>query len=147
MKGVMHTTMSNSEPSFDRSSAAFAPAALDSLPAASTGDVQGYRMGDYEIDLACFELRYRGERRPVQPRVFDLLVYLVARRHRVVTNEELRASVWRGVRVCADSLTYSVSAARRALDDDGKTQGTIINVRGRGYRFVAPAIELRSGAR
>jgi DNA-binding winged helix-turn-helix (wHTH) protein len=64
----------------------------------------------------------------------------------VVTNEELRANVWRGVQVCADSLTYSVSSARRALGDDGKTQATIVNVRGRGYRFVAAVEEIRGAA-
>jgi DNA-binding winged helix-turn-helix (wHTH) protein len=133
----MHTTFEPSEISFPSPSPALLP------DAQGVGGVAGYRVGDFIIDLGCFELRHRGARRPLQPRAFDLLVYLVARRHRVVTIEELRAQVWGGVQVCADSLTYSVSAARRALGDDGKTQAAIVNVRGRGYRFVAPAEELR----
>jgi DNA-binding winged helix-turn-helix (wHTH) protein len=136
MEAGMHSTFETSPSPF--------PSAGPALLGAQHADdgVAGYRIGDYTVDLACFELRHRGGRRPLQPRAFDLLVYLVARRHRVVTIEELRAQVWGGVQVCADSLTYSVSAARRALGDDGKTQSAIVNVRGRGYRFVAPVEEL-----
>jgi DNA-binding winged helix-turn-helix (wHTH) protein len=136
----MHTTFEPSLIPFRSPS----PARLPDTHAVA--DAAGYRIGDFTIDLGCFELRHGGDHRPLQPRAFDLLVYLVARRHRVVTNEELRANVWGGVQVCADSLTYSVSAARRALGDDGKTQAAIVNVRGRGYRFVAPVEELRDAA-
>lgn len=111
-------------------------------PLDPSGKAVGYRVGDYEIDLGCFQLRHRGARRPVQPRVFDLLVFLVRHRDRVVSAAELRATVWEGVCVCPDALTYSVKAARRALGDDGKAQATIENVRGRGYRFIAPVEEL-----
>jgi DNA-binding winged helix-turn-helix (wHTH) protein len=138
MGTAMHSTFESSPTSFPSAAPALVP------DQQAVGSVTGYRAGDYTIDLACFELRHRGSRRPLQPRAFDLLVYLVARRHRVVTIEELRAEVWGGVQVCADSLTYSVSAARRALGDDGKTQAAIVNVRGRGYRFVAPVEELRT---
>jgi DNA-binding winged helix-turn-helix (wHTH) protein len=135
----MHTTMVQNETSFRPTTSLLSPP--PERPGAHP--VAGYRIGDFELDLACFELRHRGARRPLQPRAFDLLVYLVTHRHRVVTIGELRAQIWGGVQVCADSLPYSVSAARRALGDDGKTQAAIVNVRGRGYRFVAEAEELR----
>src|SRR4051812_49309230 len=101
----MHTTFEPSQIPFRSPSPAVLP------DTHTVAGVVGYRIGDFTIDLGCFELRHRGDRRALQPRAFDLLVYLVARRHRVVTNEELRANVWGGVQVCADSLTYSVSAA------------------------------------
>ena len=46
------------------------------------------RFGDYELDLARFELRRAGLRVRVQPKVLDLLVYLVRNRERVVPKEE-----------------------------------------------------------
>jgi len=101
-----------------------------------------YRIGELELDPATRELL--GRRGPValQPRVFDLLVYLIRRRHRVVTHEEIRQTLWGGTVVTEDSLSYAVAEARRALGDDGAAQRAIRTVRSRGYRFVAAVEEL-----
>ncbi len=95
------------------------------------------RFGDYELDLARFELRRGGGRIRVQPRVLDLLVYLIRNHERVVSKEELLDRVWRGVAVSETALTHAVKEARRAVRDDGDRQAVIQTVRGRGYRFVA----------
>lgn len=96
------------------------------------------RFGDYELDLARFELRRGGVRVRVQPKVLDLLVYLLRNRERVVPKEELLDAVWEGVAVSETALTHAVKEARRAVRDDGSRQTVIQTVRGRGYRFVAP---------
>ncbi len=95
------------------------------------------RFGDYEVDLARFELRRAGRRVRVQPRVLDLLVYLIRNHERVVSKGELLDTVWRGVTVSETALTHAVKEARRAVRDDGDRQALIQTVRGRGYRFVA----------
>ena len=95
------------------------------------------RFGDYELDLARYELRRAGRRVRVQPRVLDVLAHLIRNRERVVSKEELLESVWSGTTVSETALTQTVKEARRAVRDDGARQRVIQTVRGRGYRFVA----------
>ena len=44
-----------------------------------------YKFAEFELDLDNLELRSRGEPRPVEPQVFDLLRYLIEHRGRVVS--------------------------------------------------------------
>jgi DNA-binding winged helix-turn-helix (wHTH) protein len=99
--------------------------------------------GDYELDEARFELRRGGERIAVQPKVLELLVYLVRHRDRVVPKEELLDAVWAGTVVTEASLTQALSLARRALGDSAGEQHSIRTVRRRGLQFVAPLTTAR----
>ena len=102
------------------------------------------RFGDFELDTALFELRQSGERIPLEPQVFDLLVFLARNSHRTVTREEIYAEIW-GDRIVSDTaLSSQIKAARRAVGDDGASQHTISTLHGRGFRFVAP---IESGSR
>lgn len=98
--------------------------------------------GEFELDQARFELRRGGEPVEVQPKVLDLVFYLVAHAERVVTKTELLDHVWPGVVVTEASLSQAISAARRALGDDGTAQSLIRTVRGRGFRFTAETKQL-----
>ncbi len=96
------------------------------------------RFNDFELDTAHYELRRAGERVPVEPQVFDLLVFLARNHHRTVTKDELFEALW-GERIVSDSaLSSQIKAARRALGDDGAAQRMIATVHGRGFRFVPP---------
>jgi len=94
------------------------------------------RFGDFELDPGAAQLRLRGREVPLQPRIFDLLVYLVRNRDRVVDKDELLAAVWPGVIVTDASLQRAVSLARAALRE-GELAGAIRTHARRGYRFVA----------
>ena len=99
-------------------------------------------LGTYVIDLANFEIRQDGEKRPVEPQVFDLLAFLVRNPDRLVTKDELIEKVWNGRIVSDATLASRLKAARRAIGDDGERQKLIRTVHGRGIRFVgqpAPA--------
>lgn len=76
----------------------------------------------------------------VQPRVFELLVYLVAHQDRTLGKEELQDSVWAGMVVTEASLTRAVMKARRAAGDDSSSQAVIRTVHGHGYRLLAPVL-------
>ena len=89
-----------------------------------------------ELDTERFELRRKGERHHVEPQVFDVLVYLVEHRDRVVTREELLAQVWGHTYVSEATLSSRLMAARKAIGDSGRTQALIRTVRGRGYQFI-----------
>jgi len=96
------------------------------------------RFGNFELDTAQLQLREAGIRVPIEPQVFDLLVYLGRNTDRTVTKGELFAAIW-GDRVVSDAaLSSQIKAARRAVRDDGVSQHTISTVHGRGFRFVAP---------
>jgi DNA-binding winged helix-turn-helix (wHTH) protein/TolB-like protein len=104
-----------------------------------------YRVGDYTIDAALFRITSGGEIVPVEPKVFDLLVYLIRHRDRVLTRDELFQQVWDGREVSDATLSNHIKSARRALGDSGELQNTIQTLRGRGYQFVAPVTEQRAG--
>jgi DNA-binding winged helix-turn-helix (wHTH) protein len=93
------------------------------------------------IDPDRFELRRAGSVEHIEPQVFDVLVYLVEHRDRVVTKGELLDSVWGDRFVSSSSLTSRLKSLRRAVGDDGAAQRVIRTVLGRGYQFVAPVVE------
>ena len=55
-----------------------------------------FRFGDYCLDIARRELRNGQALVAVEPQVFDLLLYLLRNRDRVVSKDDLLAGVWGG---------------------------------------------------
>jgi TolB-like protein len=77
----------------------------------------------------------------VGPQVFDLLVYLVTNRERVVSKDELLDSVWGGRIVSESTLTSHINAVRKAIGDTGDDQRLIKTVSRRGFRFTGEVRE------
>ncbi|MDO6426128.1 winged helix-turn-helix domain-containing protein [Thalassotalea sp. 1_MG-2023] len=100
-----------------------------------------YRLRDIEIDLAQFELRVDQKIVQVEPKVFDLIVYLIQHRQRLVTREELFQTVWSGREVSDTTLSNHIKSARKVLGDNGNLQQIIKTVRSRGYQFIADVEE------
>jgi DNA-binding winged helix-turn-helix (wHTH) protein len=71
-------------------------------------------------------------------RAFDILIMLVERSGELVSREEIMARVWPSTFVAPANLTVHISALRRALDDGREGNRYLVNIPGRGYRFVAP---------
>jgi TolB-like protein len=92
--------------------------------------------GDCEIDLERRELWRAGGAVHVEPQVFDLLVYLVQNRGRVVSKDDLIASVWGGRIVSESTLTSRINAARTAVGDSGRNQQLIRTIPRKGLRFI-----------
>ena len=82
------------------------------------------------------ELRRGPESIAVEPQVFDLLIYLVENRDRVVSKDDLINSVWGGRIVSDSTLTSRVNAARKAVGDSGEEQKLIRTIARKGLRFV-----------
>jgi len=91
-----------------------------------------YALDDYTLDPEHYELRQAGRLVRLEPRVFDMLAYLVQCPDRTVTKEELFEQVWPNQFVTDDSLTTAVAQVRKALHDTGQAQRYIQTVRRRG---------------
>src|SRR5688572_28136928 len=104
--------------------------------AATPRSPDAYRFGRFELRPAQRLLLADGAPLPVGARAFDLLLVLVAERERVVSHDELLASVWPGLVVEENNLRQHVSGLRKLLGAQA-----LATVPGRGYRFTLPADE------
>src|SRR5262245_25264463 len=111
---------------------------LESDKAASQArDTSAFRFANFEIDVARQELRRGSDLIRIEPQVFDLLVYLVRNRNRIVSREELIDAVWKGRVISEATLSSRVSAVRRVIGDNGNDQSLIRTHHKRGFRFIA----------
>ncbi len=99
-----------------------------------------YRFDDFEVDPARYELRRNGSTVPVEPLVFDLLLFMARNGNRVLAREEVIEAVWQGRAVSDATISSAVKSARRALGDSGNNQSYIRTVRGRGFEFQARVV-------
>ncbi|GAA4854768.1 winged helix-turn-helix domain-containing tetratricopeptide repeat protein [Luteimonas vadosa] len=109
---------------------------MDDAPA------ETYRFPPFRLDLRRRELsRGPGDVVPLTAKAFDTLATLVRHRDRVVSKNELIEAVWPGRIVEENNLSQAISTLRRALGTDASDHRYIVTVPGRGYRFVADAVE------
>ncbi|WP_238364017.1 winged helix-turn-helix domain-containing tetratricopeptide repeat protein [Mesobacterium pallidum] len=95
-----------------------------------------YRFAGFTLDTALGQLSRDGAEVGVEPRAFTLLCHLLANADRLVTKDELVDVVWDGRIVTDAAISTLVKTLRKAIGDDGKTQGLVRTVHGRGFRFV-----------
>ena len=102
-----------------------------------------FQCSGLEFDTDSFAVRSEGKTVPVTPKVFDLLIFLMRHRDRLVTREELFDELWSGRVVSDNVLSNEVKLARAVLGDDGEQQKYIKTIRGRGYQFVGEVREIQ----
>ena len=72
----------------------------------------------------------------MEPQVFDLLLFLLQNRDRVVSRDDLITAVWNGRIVSESTLSTRITAARKAIGDTGEDQILIKTYPRKGIRFV-----------
>src|SRR4249920_296727 len=100
-----------------------------------------YLFEDFVLDAGRRELRRGAVLVPVAPQVFDLLAFLIRNRERVVSKDDLIASIWDGRIVSESALTTRINAARVAVNDSGEDQRLIRTLARKGVRFVGTVTE------
>ena len=98
------------------------------------------RFGDFELDVAGYELRGKGRPIRLERQPMDLLIMLVERRGQLVSSRDIVDRLW-GKDVFVDVETgvhTAVRKIRRALRDSPDEPAFIETVSGKGYRFIAP---------
>jgi pimeloyl-ACP methyl ester carboxylesterase/DNA-binding winged helix-turn-helix (wHTH) protein len=93
------------------------------------------------LDLNRRELRRGSDLISLEPQVFDLLTYLMQNRDRVVSRDDLIASVWGGRIVSDSTLSTRINAARKAIGDSGEQQRLIRTMARKGFRFTGTVTE------
>lgn len=96
-----------------------------------------YLFNQYSLDTKQYRLSREGTPVALEPLVFDLLVYLIENRERVVSRDELLNELWQGKVVTDAALAARLKDARKAVGDSGSQQKVIKTLHGRGYQFVA----------
>lgn len=100
-----------------------------------------YRFNNVLLDTNRREIRRGSETVSLRPKAFELLVYLIEHRERVVTKQELFEQIWPGVVVGDATLNTCIKSSRQAVGDDGQAQKVIQTRHGHGYRFLAEVEE------
>jgi TolB-like protein/Tfp pilus assembly protein PilF len=104
-------------------------------------EIVQYDFSDCSLDSGRRELRRGADLITVEPQVLDLLLYLICNRARVVSKDDLIATVWKGRIVSDSTLTSRISAARKAIGDSGGSQRLIRTLARKGIRFVGEVRE------
>ena len=95
-----------------------------------------YRFSDFMLSPRRRMLVRAGREQPLIPRYFDLLVFLIERRHEAVHRRDIFDNVWKDVLVSDSALSQAIRTIRRTLGDDSREPRFIRTVSRHGYRFV-----------
>jgi DNA-binding winged helix-turn-helix (wHTH) protein/Tol biopolymer transport system component len=107
------------------------------VPAATSVRV---RVGEFEVNLRCGEVRHGGEKVKLQERPFQILAALIERPGEVVARQEIQQKLW-PTDTFVDfehSINTAVKKLREALGDDAENPRFIETLPRRGYRLIAP---------
>ncbi len=105
------------------------------------GKASCVRFEPFRLDLLDERLWQGDVAIPLGQKGFGVLAHLVGHANRLVTKDDLLASVWPDTAVSEAVLTTAVRELRRALGDSSRAPRFIQTVYGRGYRFIAPVVE------
>ncbi len=99
-----------------------------------------YRFGEFEVDVAAYELRRDGQRVPLARQPMDLLLLLLEHRQELVSREDIAKRLWRpDIFTDLDAgIRTAVLKIRHVLGDSRESPRFVETVPGKGYRFVAP---------
>jgi TolB-like protein/DNA-binding winged helix-turn-helix (wHTH) protein/Tfp pilus assembly protein PilF len=104
---------------------------------AQLGNSASYHFDDVVVDCRNFRVLKQSQPKPLTPRAFDVLRYLIEQRGRVVEKQELFERIWQESFVTDYALAREIKEIRRALSDDAAAPRYVETVHKRGYRFIA----------
>jgi DNA-binding winged helix-turn-helix (wHTH) protein len=102
--------------------------------------VPRYRFSGFLLSPRRRLLLLDGAERPLIPRYFDLLVFLIEHRGEAVHRRDIFDTVWNDVVVSDSALSQAIRTLRRTLGDDSREPRFIRTVSRHGYRFVFPDV-------
>jgi len=100
-----------------------------------------YHFDDYILDTENYSLTKQNKMVSLEPKVFDVLTYLIKNKDKVHSKDELIDELWEGRVISDAALNTCIRSIRRALNDDAKHQKYIRTFPKRGFQFVADVRE------
>src|SRR5215204_3864029 len=100
------------------------------------GNGNRYCFDDIVVERENFRVTKGGTSKSLTPRAFDLLVYLIERRGRVIEKQEIFEAIWKETFVTDNALMRAVKEIRRQLGDQASAPRYVETVHKRGYRFI-----------
>ena len=96
-----------------------------------------FRFGEFTLDGAQRRLLRAGQDLYLPPKTFELLLYLLRNRARVISKDELLGAVWPDVNVVENTLAQRIREIREALGDGAQGARFLKTVPRVGYQFIA----------
>src|ERR1051326_4421757 len=101
-----------------------------------------YRLDGVEIDTSHVCLKRNGREEHLRQKTFQVLVYLLDQRERLVTKDELIEHIWLGAAVTDNAIEKCLAEIRRSVNDDSRQPRFIKTVPRAGYRFIGAVEEV-----
>jgi tetratricopeptide (TPR) repeat protein/DNA-binding winged helix-turn-helix (wHTH) protein len=103
-----------------------------------------YRLESVEIDASRLSVQRDGVERHLRPQPFQVLIYLLEQRARLVSQNELMTHVWGETTVTSNALEQCLAEIRKVLGDDSRHPRFIRTVPRAGYRFIGKVEEVNA---
>ena len=96
-----------------------------------------YYFADVTVDVDRRELRLSGQAVKARLKVFQLLLYLIDHRHRVVSKDEIHRHLWPQRIVSDATLTGCIKELRQAIGDSDRSRRLIRTIHGYGFQLAS----------
>lgn len=102
---------------------------------------QSFEFGSLRVYPDRFEVFFRDEALDFTPKEFELLVYLMENKNRVLTRDQLLSAVW-NYDFAGDTriVDVHISHLRDKIEDNSRKPIFIKTIRGLGYKFEEPKV-------
>lgn len=96
-----------------------------------------YSFGPNTLDCNTHQLNHSGEDRPLTAKEYELLIYFIEHKKRVISRGELLEKIW-GYSSSQVTRTVDthIAALRQKIEVDPTTPQLLITLHGQGYRFT-----------
>ncbi len=96
-----------------------------------------YKIKNFEINSELREIYLSGDKLNIEPKVYDLILFLIENPNRAISKDQLQDAVWSNLEVSETAITRAIMKARKVLNDGENNQSYIQTVHGHGYKFLA----------
>lgn len=103
-----------------------------------------YRVADAIVDFDANRIERADRSIDLEPRVAEVLRYLIARPGELVTREKLLEDIWNTDNISDEVVTRCINLIRRSFDDSPREPRVLQTLTKRGYRLIAEVEELDS---
>ena len=100
-----------------------------------------FRFDEYILDDERFALFQDDVEIHVEPKVIELLIFMIENRGRLITKEEINHKIWGGRTVSDSALSRTIKIARQTLGDNGTKQQYIRTIHKKGFSFIGTVKE------